>query len=70
MGSDKLIVSVITNLIYLQLILFLDAANDVHSSMVVYQKLHRIAQLNTISLTDEKSTFTSDVTLPSSEKYL
>ena len=51
-------------------ILFLDAANDVHSSMEVYQKLCDIAQLNAISLVDNKSAFTADVTLPSSEKYL
>ena len=48
----------------------LDAANDVHSSMEVYQKLCDFAQLNDISLTDNKSAFTTDVTLPSSEKYL
>ena len=51
-------------------LLFLDAANDVHSSMEVYQKLCDIAQLNAISLVDNKSAFTADVTLPSSEKYL
>jgi len=43
------------------------AANDVHSSMVVYQKLCNIAQLNAITLADKKSAFTSDVESPSSE---
>ena len=61
---------IVINFIYLQSILFLDAANDVHSSMEVYQKLCNIAQLNAITLADKKSNFTSDVALPSSEKYL
>ncbi|KAF8809416.1 ribonuclease H-like protein [Phlegmacium glaucopus] len=39
------------------------AANDVHSSMVVYQKLCSIAQLNGITFTD-KSMFTSNVKWP------
>jgi len=43
------------------------AANDVHSSMIVYQKLCSIAQLNSITLTDKKSAFTSDVKLISSD---
>jgi len=44
------------------------AANDVHSSMIVYQKLCSIAQLNNITLTDKKSTFTSNVKWPTSGK--
>ena len=49
-------------------LIFQDAANDVHASMAVYQKLCSIAQQNTVSLTDNKSAFTSHVTeLPSSE---
>ena len=51
-------------------LLFLDAANDVHSSMEVYQKLCNIAELNAITLEDNKSAFTSEVTWPSAEKYL
>jgi len=43
------------------------AANDVHSSMALYQKLCSIAQLSTITLTDKKSAFTSDVVLPPSK---
>jgi hypothetical protein len=38
--------------------------------MEVYQKLCDIAQLSAIDLVDNKSAFTADVTLPSSEKYL
>ena len=49
---------------------FLDAANDVHSSMEVYKRLCDIAQLNAITLEDKKSNFTSDVPLPSTEKYM
>ena len=59
--------------ISLQLILlfFQDAANDVHASMAVYQKLCSIAQQNTVSLTDNKSAFTSHVTeLPSSSEIV
>jgi hypothetical protein len=43
------------------------AANDVHSSMVVYQKLCSIAQVNAIIIADNKSAFTSDVEFSSSE---
>lgn len=62
-SNDKLLV------ISFYLFLFQDAANDVHSSMAVYQKLCNIAQLNAITLTDNKSAFTSDVELLSSEIY-
>lgn len=48
---------------------FSDAANDVHSAMVVYQKLCNIAQLNAITLADKKPIFTSNVKWPTSEKY-
>lgn len=78
--SDKLIVSIPThslmvNKFHLFVIgfffrSFLDAANDVHSSMEVYQKLCNIAELNAITLDDNKSAYTTEVTWPSSEKYL
>ena len=47
-----------------------DAANDVHSSMAVYQKLCNIAQLNSIILTDNQAAFTSHVELPSSSELV
>ena len=71
MSTIYVFISVINFTPYLRLIfMFLDAANDVHSSMEVYQKLCDIAQLNAITLDDKKSDFTSDVTIPTSEKYL
>ena len=78
--SDKLIVSIPTHSLMVNKISFicdrfffrsfLDAANDVHSSMEVYQKLCNIAELNAITLDDNKSAYTTEVTWPSSEKYL